>query len=182
MTLLWIILGLGCVGLVLALIAFVVYANIHERRGIAYVKEHGSRTLGWIVQANDNLFQEGQMPSYPALVLISPDKDTAADEEFMTDLAQEIMELKGEECEDEEEQAVSNLVTDERYREGKRDRLPDSFTDGREVYLAHIIIFREHLPKRRLTEPCVHCQVVWDKPGTLVITIPPPQKPSRKRD
>jgi hypothetical protein len=182
MSLLWIILGLGCVGLVLAMIALVVYANVHERRGIAYVKEHGSPTIGWIVQANDNLYQDGQMPSYPAFVLISPDKETASHEEFMTNLAGEIMELKGEECEDEDEQRISKLVTDEKYGEGKRDRLPQSFTEGREVYLAHIIIFRDHLPKQKLTESFVHCQVVWNEPGTLVISIPGPKKPNRNRD
>jgi len=185
MSLLWVILGLLCVGIVLVLIAFVAfvaYANISERRGIAHVMEHGSPTVGWIVQANDNLFQDGSMPSYPALVLVSPDKQTARDEEFMTELAERIRDLKGEECEDEEEQLVSRWVTDERYREGKRDRLPESFTQGREVYLAHIIIRRDHLPEGKLTQPCVHCQLIWDEPGTLVVSIPERSKSNRKRD
>jgi hypothetical protein len=120
------------------------------------------------------------MPSYPAFVLLSPDRETASDEEFMTDLAEQIMELKGEDCDDADEQLVSELVTDEKYRAGKRDKPPRSFTEGREVYVAHIIIFREHLPEQKLTEPFVHCQVDWEEPGTLVVSIPHPDVSSRE--
>jgi hypothetical protein len=171
--------GWVCIGLTVAAVIVIVIANMSEKKARDYTMRHGDPTIGWIVQANNALFEEGVL-DYPALVLISKDEDTANDEAFMTELAEDIMDLKGVDCDDDDEEFVSGLVTDETYVAGKRDKVPKAFCGRPNVYLAHIYIYREHLPKKRLTQKYVCCQVVWDEPGTLICTRP--WKGRKKRD
>jgi hypothetical protein len=141
----WIGIGSVCGLLTVALVAFIVYAVLRDNKRKAYALEHGEKTHGWLVQANNALFEEGNM-DLPALVVISPDEETNDDEEFMTDLAERIMELKSETGgvigRTKVERAVSRLMSDETYIEGKQDKLPAEFTNNREVYLVHIYIYR----------------------------------------
>jgi hypothetical protein len=167
----WWVLGFVCAGLVAVAVAVVVYFAIREGQARKHVADHGEATVGWLVQANSNLFEDGNL-DYPALVLISPDPDVADDEPFMTRLAERIMGLKGADCDDDDEAFVSGLVTDETYREGRRDKLPKSLTKGKAVYLGHIWVCRDHLPGKKLTQPFVPCTVIWDEPGSLICTRP----------
>ena len=177
--------GWVCVGLTVAAVAFIVYANVVDRKRRAYTLENGEKTHGWLVQANSALFEDGNM-DLPALVVISPDEETNDDEEFMTDLAERIMELKSETGRvigrTKAERAVSKLMSDETYIEGRKDRLPGEFTDGREVYLVHIYIYRDHLPLKRLEDRQVLCSVVWDDDKAMVCTRPVPRKRRRRDD
>jgi hypothetical protein len=177
----WLIGGLLCGGLAVAAVVGLILLGRIDTRNRQRTLEKGEPTVGWIIQANNNLFEEGHM-DYPALVLISPDEETANDEEFMTDLAGRIMELKGERGGDEDEEFVSGLVTDERYREGKRDRLPKSFAGRRKVYAAHAMIYREDLPGGKLDRPSVRLSVIWDEPGSLISTRPHRRKERRDEE
>lgn len=163
--------GSICLGLVVLAVGFVIYANIADARKRRYVVENGSPAKGWLIQANMSLFEKGSM-DLPALVLVSPNKRVEDDEEFMTDLAQRIMELKEVECDDEDEAFVSNLVTDELYVEGKMDRLPESFAGRHEVYAAHIFVYRDDLPGKRIRGRYLPCSIIWDEPGTMICTRP----------
>src|SRR5262249_27826616 len=143
----------------------------------------GEPTIGWLVQANSDLFEEGLM-DLPALVLISPDEEVANDEAFMTDLADRIMELKGtdpDDCDDEDEAFVAELMADETYVEGKRARLPQRFARGRKVYLVHIFVYRDHLPGGRIRQRRIRCAVIWDDPKSLICTRPSARR-RRRRD
>ena len=172
--------GWVCIGLTLAGIAFVIYANVADAKKKRYTLENGESTHGWLVQANNALFESGNM-DLPALIVISPDTTTNADEEFMTDLAERIMELKGEEGDTKDERKVARLMADETYIAGKRDQLPTGFTDGRSVFLVHIMIYRDHLPHKKIEERRIPCAIIWDEPGTLVCTRPRGRK-KRPRD
>src|SRR3954470_12321806 len=80
----WWIGGVGCAGLtVVAVVGLLLLARI-DTRNRERTLGRGEPTIGWIIQANNNLFEAGHM-DYPALVLISPDEETANDEEYMTD-------------------------------------------------------------------------------------------------
>ena len=104
----------------------------------------------------------------------------------MTDLADSIQGLKGQdpdEVDDEGEAKVAGLMADETYIEGRRDKLPKSFTDGKKVYLVHVYVFREHLRSKRLgNDPRLPCAIIWDEPEVLVCTRPMPKKKLRKRE
>jgi hypothetical protein len=175
--------GWVCIGLALAGVAFVVYAVIRDNKRKAYALEHGEHTHGWLVQANNALFEDGTMDA-PALVVISPDAETNDDEEFMTELAERIMELKSDSGRvigrTKAERAVSKLMSDETYVEGKRDKLPAELTGEREVYLVHIYIYRDHLPEKKLEGRKIPCVIVWGDPSAMVCTRPE-SRPKRKR-
>jgi hypothetical protein len=166
--------GWVCVGLTILGIAFVAYVSISEGKRRKYTLENGTSTHGWLVQANSALFEPGNMNN-PALIVISPDAETNDDEEFMTDLAERIMELKGEEGDTKDERAVARLMADETYIAGKRDELPAKFTDGKSVFLVHIMIYRDHLPGKKIEDRKIPCAIVWDEPGTLICTRPSPR-------
>ncbi len=172
-----------CIGLTVVAVVVIVIANLSEKKAYEYTVRHGEPALGWIVQANNALFESGVLDQ-PALILVSPDEDTANDEEFMTELAEEIMDLKGVDCDDDDEEFVSGLVTNEAYVQGKRDKLPKAFAGRPNVYLAHVYIYRDHLPKKRLSQKYVNCLIVWDEPGTMICTRPwkgrKKSKPSRR--
>jgi len=171
----WVIIGSVCGGLTVLLVVFLVYAAIRDSKRKADALARGEQTHGWLVQANVALFEDGMMDQ-PALVVISPDETTNDDEEFMTDLSERIMELKSETGgiigKTKAERAVSKLMSDETYIEGKKDKLPEEFTGGREVYLVHIYVYRDHLPDRRLEGRKIPCVVVWDDPNAMVCTRP----------
>ena len=176
--------GWVCIGLTVAAVAFIVYANVVDRKRRAYTLENGENTHGWLVQANNALFEDGHM-DLPALVVMSPDEETNDDEEFMTDLAERIMELKSEEGRvigrTKAERAVSKLMADETYVEGKRDRLPKELTGDREVYLVHIYVYRDHLPEKRLEERKIPLAIIWDDEKTMVCTRPESRKKRKRR-
>ena len=178
----WWIGGYICGGLTLLAIVGIVYLAILDSKKKKRLIEEGEHTTGWLVQANNNLFEDGVM-DYPGLVLISPDEATAEDEELMIDLADRIMELKGSDPDDAEnkgEAKVADLMSDETYVEGKRDKLPKSFTGGKEVYLAHIFIYRDHLPGKKLGRRRLPVAVIWDDPKSLICTRPMSKKDRRR--
>jgi hypothetical protein len=184
MNMLWWILGFACAGLVLLAVVGIVVLALRDSRRKKYVLDNGDHTFGWLVQANSKLFEEGVM-DLPALVLISPDAETNADEDFMIDLADKIMDLKGldaDDCDDDDEVFVAELMADETYVEGKRDKLPKRFAGGRKVYLVHIFIYRDHLPRKRLEKRKIACAIIWDEPESLVCTRPAPKRRRRRDD
>lgn len=172
--------GWVCIGIVIALVVLVIVSKKLENKKRAYTLENGEATHGWLVQANNALFESGNM-DLPALIVISPDAETN-DEEFMTDLAERIMELKGESGETKDEREVARLMADEAYIAGRRDRLPEKFADGKEVYLVHIMVYRDHLPERMIEDRAIPCAIVWDEPGTVVCTRPVKRKKRRRDD
>ena len=176
----WIIGGVVVVGVIVVIAVFAVKDARDRRRTLA----EGDHVTGWLVQANTALFEEGVMDN-AALCVISPDPDTAADEDFMVDLADRIMELKGfgpDDTDDDDEAEVAELMASEAYKPGRRDRLPKGFTKGKRVYLAHLFVYRDDLPKKRLTGRRLHVAVIWDEPDTLICTRPAPKKKRRRDD
>lgn len=176
--------GSICGVLVVAAIILIVVLNIKESKKKRQTLEDGDHTTAWLVQANNKLFEDGIMDQ-PGLVLISPDKATSQDEELMTDLAERIMDLKGEDpddLDDKAERKIAELMLDETYIEGRRDKLPKSFTQGKEVYLAHIYIYRDHLPGKKLKRRRIPCAVIWDDPESLICTRPATKKDRRRDD
>jgi hypothetical protein len=169
-------LGGGCCGAtVLVAIAAIAWFAVADMRKKNRILREGDRVTAWLVQANMKLFEKGFLDQ-PALVVISPDEKTSTDKDFMIDLADRIMELKWidpDDCATKDEALVAELMFDETYVEGKRDRLPLGFTEGREVYLAHIFVYRNDLPREFLRRRRLSCAIIWDDPTALICTCPP---------
>lgn len=181
---LWWTLGGVCGGLLLLVIVFIVVVNLYENRKFTQVMKTGDKTVGWLVQAHKNIFDQGVLDE-AGVVLISPDRDTAQDREFMMDMADQVFALKGEdpdELPDADNAFVAALMADETYVEGKKDQLPKTFARGRIVYLAHIMIYRDHLPGKKLSGRRVACVVVWENDQLPICSRPMSAKDYRRQD
>ncbi len=141
---------------------------------------HGKPAIGWIVQANDKLYEEGR-GNAAGLVLVSPDEKTEQDEAYMTELVERMISLRSSRRRTKDEKYVWSLMEDGTYLSGQRDELPQSFTGGPEVYAAHVIVQRFFLPKKRITKPYVHCLIPWASPGSPAWTISPKEFKERKQ-
>jgi hypothetical protein len=176
MTWLWYTLGFGCGGLVLFLLVGIIALMLENRNKRKRVLAEGDQTIAWLVQANVLLFEDGIM-DLPAQVLISKDKeaDEDEDEEFMTQLVERIRQLKGvdpAQCKDKDEAFVAELMASEDYIEGRRDKLPTGFAVKPKIYLAQIMVYRDDLPEKKITEPRIPVAVIWDDPKSLICTRP----------
>ena len=82
-----VIVGSLCSGFILLVVGFLIWGVWREKKLKRYAEDNGDPTIGWIVQANENLYKKGTA-DYPAFVLVSPDNDTANDAEYMVGLAE----------------------------------------------------------------------------------------------
>ena len=175
--------AIGVVMVIAVIVGIIMNSKLNKERD--RILEEGEHTHGWIVQANDELFKKGDS-DMPALIVVSPDEETNDDEEFMTELTESISTLKGQDPDDVAdagEAKVAELMADESYVEGRRDKLPKSFTDGKKVYLVHVYVFREHLRNKRLSSnPKLPCAIVWDEPESLVCSRPMSKKKRKRED
>jgi hypothetical protein len=147
------------VGLVVLAVLFFVWLNIDEKRTRRRYEAEGVPVIGWIVQANDDLYAPGNFDK-PAQILVCFDAEANPPDSFMAKLAERVVELKGEDPDRKAEAKVARLVNDETYQPFKRFLLPKEFTGGREVYSMHVWVQRALLPERVLQYVFVRCLVL----------------------
>jgi hypothetical protein len=175
----WWVLGTICFLLVVLGVIFLVYFNAKEARHKKYVMDNGEPIIGWIVQANSNLYEKGNW-DYPAQILIT--FDDSIEDEFMEELIARVGALKDKSPGDPDKRKVADLVTDETYRPRTRVKLPRTFTDGAIVYSTGVMIERDLLPNRILDKPYIHCQAIRDDPTSDVYMLPYPESNQRAED
>ena len=140
--------GLVCGGVAAGgLVAFWAGQAWVEYRRRSYVAAHGVSVVGWVVQANTELFGPGGGDA-PAQLLLSFD---APDGEGLEGLAAEAGRLKFEAPATDAERAVADVVRVEAYRPGVWRRLPGEFTGGPVVYAVDVMVERRLLPGGLLT-------------------------------
>ena len=123
----------------------------------------GDRIVGWIVQANDILFEKGDKEDLlPGLVIFSFDDDVGYDEDFMLSIADYLLKLKKEGSNDPDLQKLVKEIKNEKWKKNSVRKLPSSITDGAEVYMAHVLIGRDTLPKMRLTRSYIRIKAMKD--------------------
>lgn len=157
--------GWVCVGLVVLAVLFFVWVSFQDKQTRKKYEEHGTPVIGWIVQANNDLYERGNFDK-PAQILVCFDAEDNPPDEFMAKLAERVAELKGADPDTKAERAVARLVNDESYQPFKRFLLPKSFTDGREVYSMHVWVERAKLPDGVLQYVFVRCLVLADEENT----------------
>jgi hypothetical protein len=139
-----------------------------------HVRKTGEVVVGWIVQANNVLFQRGQDDA-PAQVLITFDRELADDPDQMQDMAQHLGSLKEAPLRTRREAELAELVRDETARFWRRDKLPRAFTGGQVVYSVAVMVRRRYLPRGRLTEPYIYCVALPGPNGGQVYMTEYPQ-------
>jgi hypothetical protein len=174
--------GWVCLGAPLVPIALVVWAIVNSRLQEKRTLERGKRLLGWIVQANSDLYDAGSVDA-PAQILVSFDAKSDPPDDFMEQLAERVAALKGKEPETGVEAEVAALVNDERYRPYQRSLLPARFTGGKEVYSLHVRVRREYLPAGKIKHSYVRCCVIDDEEKSRPLMLPyePKDKEFRRR-
>ncbi|HEX3150977.1 MAG TPA: hypothetical protein VHR66_23055 [Gemmataceae bacterium] len=182
---LWWILGAICSLLVVVALLFLAIHMIRSSRHEADVRENGEPVVGFIVQANNVLWQKGYGDN-AAQILITFDRELADDPEQMLKLARRLGKLKSKPPRDDMEEEIAQLVIDETARFSTRYRLPKKFTGGPTVYSIAVMIYRRFLPDRRITLPYVYCVgLPGDDGGAVYMTEYPDdydgRPPARRR-
>lgn len=118
-------------------------------------RRNGEVVVGWIVQANNVLWEKGHGDN-AAQVLITFDRDLAHDTEEMQHLARKLGRLKEGRLANAREERLAQLVRDETARFSTRYKLPREFTGGPTVYSIAVMIRRMYLPSRRITLPYIY--------------------------
>ncbi len=123
------------------------------------LRDHGRVVWGFLVQANQLLFDPRNRLVLPANVIYSPEAyfDDQAPE--LQAVAQGLFQLKGTAPNDDELERFAAAVTDELART-MRLALPRSLCSGQEAYFTTCLIQPSHLPGGRLASgyfPLVIC-------------------------
>ncbi len=165
-----IIAGTVCGLPIVAAVGWFLWFSHTETKKEQRVQRDGTLFWGYLVQANNVLFQPGN-DNAPGQVVFtfekSPDGLAAAEQ-----AAARLAELKTEDPADKTEESLLELVRNESYDPGSRKKLPAKFTGGRDLYLAHVWIWRERLPKRRLTAEKIRCVALPGDEGEVYHALP----------
>lgn len=122
--------------------------QVHKNRSRLY--EHGEVVYGCIVQANSSLFTNNILSSnLPASIVFSMDSYFDEHPYELRDVASELYKYKNKYGAPEGIRQVTDALTDE-YERLFNIELPSYIANGRRVYFTTIIVFRTHLPKKRL--------------------------------
>ncbi len=114
----------------------------------ADIMREGRICWGATIQANMLLFSPG-LANCPGEVVISLDPAIDDEPELLVDVARRIGELKGEECEDEISQRISDHLADEHER-SLGWSVPESLAGQTPCCAMVTVFFRKHLPGRCL--------------------------------
>lgn len=147
--------GIVCLGFVVLFVAAVtllfVYASYNERATEKRIRETGKPVLGVLVMANAQFLQEKSIASAPALVIISHEPPSPTLAAAMRDVASDLFELYT--ADDDQvaglsapERQTAELIKNDSYREGRRNRIPLELTQGRVLYMTDIWLQRDRLP------------------------------------
>ena len=154
------------------LIGALIYRAGRQGRARRRVMRLGSPTVACLSSCNVNLQVGGPSDGW-AIALISPDERVGNDDlAAILKTSQDYTEQSGD------DRAVAYLAVaafGQSYSEGSRTRLPDSVTGGREVYAAHVWIFLDDVPGRRLRDDSgtpIPCQVLWAEEGSMACSRP----------
>ena len=163
--------GRAVIGVICILAAGYYFLLRREQKRNERLKRNGVPVIAAVVQVDDSVYNpEGKWPAPPGQFIITFDPAVKEPRVFLPVLALRMMNLKGKEPTDLDEQFVAKLVTDERYYHGRRVRLPDSFTGGPEVFVVYLSVFRYALPGRHLQEPWLECIATPGDKGDIEMT------------
>lgn len=176
----WLLIGLALVACVAVglFVVFLLYAEKKVQVLQDELEEFGVRTTAWIIGVEP---AEGLM--WPiAHVLLCPDPDVP--DGVMRDLARRVEAVRFRKPKDPLLAEVARLTRSQYATKNPgRQRLPDEFTGGHEVYAQYFHIDDGHnldnLPEGALDGETFDVLVIWDH-WTGMLLIPRRKKPGRR--
>lgn len=177
----WLLLGLALVACVAVglFVVFLLHASKKVQGWRREVEEFGERTTAWIIGVQP---AEGLM--WPiAHILLCPDPDVPDD--VMRNLARRVEAVRFRKPKDPVLAEVARLTRSAHATKTPgRQRLPDEFTGGYEVYAQYFDAGgsddEANLPEGALDGESFDVLVIWDH-WTDTLIIPPRKKPARRR-
>ena len=127
----------------------------------------GNVALGFIVQANQELFSPGEY-DLPAQVVYCSDRTIPDLLETLAECAQRIFALKHTEPEQAEERKFADMITDEYGRE-MRVSVPKAIAEIEDVTLTSLMVFRKDLPHEYLTNSFFPMLTHPDTPAVIIV-------------
>jgi hypothetical protein len=113
------------------------------------LRDGGRVVWGFLVQANNMLFDPANRLVLPANVIYSPDQSFDGRVSVLEGIAHKLFELKGTSPRDKELRRFAHAITDELLRT-MRLPLPGSLCENREVYFTTCLVQPSHLPDGHL--------------------------------
>lgn len=132
-------------------VLFAVQAAMESRSETARqaLRKTGEPVLAVLVMANSEFLASQEIPEAPALVAFSFERPSPELANALRELGRRAFALyvaTGPIPGGPADQAVAKFMKSDRHQPDRRFRLPDAFTGGREVYLAHVMLTRRELP------------------------------------
>jgi hypothetical protein len=145
--------------------------RVIDRRQANRLRKHGVPVIAAVVQVNDRAFREASKweTAPPGQFIITFDPAVQQPKAFLPLLAARMMNLKGTQPTDPDEQAVAKIVTDETYRFWQRIKLPQSFTGGPKVFVVYFDVYQGLLPGGRLASPWIECIATPGEKGDIMM-------------
>lgn len=161
------------------------YMMAKDKKKQEHVIKQGDHVRGWVLMANEALYEADDLSdSNAAFVLIARDPEVGEDQEFMEKLVEEvrdIIESPSKDLDTDDEHEVHDFLISHNYREGKKLKIPKSITQGKTVFLCHLLVFRDDLPLRKITGSSLSCAICWDDPTQMICTRPASNKGGKAR-
>jgi hypothetical protein len=129
--------------------------------------KQGTVFWGALVQANNRLFKDGP-DDHPALTTYSESGAFENSPDKLVDIARRLFRLKSTTPTDPEERRLADMITDEMER-GMGWLVPRSCTGGVEVRSTTFMVFRGHIPGRRLASGWFPLLTHPETPAVMIV-------------
>ncbi|EAQ81766.1 hypothetical protein [Blastopirellula marina] len=185
----WLTVGGGacmCVVLFFALVIVFLYfySSYNEAATERRIRENGKPVLAVLVMANSEFLQQQSIASAPALMIFSHEPPSKSLAEVLRELADDLFDLYT--ADDEEiaglpphQQHAAELLKNDAYHKGRRNRVPLELTRGRVIYMADVWIERECLPDHVALSRVLACLVTGLDEGEIM-ALPPDEAAAKQ--
>lgn len=129
--------------------------------------ERGKVVWGAIIQANQMLFEQGDVPNLPAGIIYSAETDYDGNPALLNEHGTRMYDLKGQKC-DPKMQAFADKLANELVADIKLP-IPRGFTDGVTCFYATLLMARKHLPFKRLANNFFPVLIAPDDTDTVMV-------------
>jgi hypothetical protein len=139
--------------------------EIYDRLDLLLLE--GRVVWGALVQANSLLFEAGPN-DHPAMTIYAPDESFDDRPQDLKAIASRLFRLKNTTPQDRDERRLAAAITNEMER-GMGWMVPRSLTGGCEVLSTGFMVFRRHIPGRRLQSGWFPLLIHDDTPAVMIV-------------
>ncbi|MFN3153025.1 hypothetical protein [Bremerella sp.] len=167
--------GTGIVVLVTVLcISYASFEAYRKKTPERRIRENGQPVLAVLVMANSQFLSDTKIPMAPALTLVTFDPPSLRLLQEMREIGSELFKLYT--CDPymvitlpKHQQAVAELIKNDRYVEGRRNQVPLEMTGGRVLYMVDTMLERKRIPPHAGHTRALACMVTGTDQGEIMV-------------